>query len=163
MPPLLDLTLTANRSLSPANTRWLVGLVGCLFFLGGLRFLALGAWPILPFMVADVALLWWAFRANHAAGAGLERVVLTGHVLTLTRVDPRGQRECFGFEPFWTRVHVEETPQGDARVWLAARDRRVSVGRFLSAPERREVAAAISAALSDYRRTPHAGAVSPAF
>lgn len=151
MSPLLDLTLTANRSLSMRHTRWLVGLVGGIFLLGGLRFLALGAWPILPFMVADVALLGWAFRASHTAGGGHERVLLTGDALTLTRVTPQGQEKRFGFEPLWTRVQVDETPLGDALVYLAARDRRVSVGRFLSAPERRQVAEAISAALSAYR------------
>lgn len=155
MSPLLDLTLTANRSLSPNHARWLIGLVGGIFFLGGLRFLALGAWPVLPFMAVDVALLWWAFRASHASGAGHERVLLAGDSLTLTRVTARGQEKRFGFEPLWTRVQVDEFPLGDAQIWLAARDRRVSVGRCLSAPERREVAAAIAAALTTYRQGCH--------
>jgi uncharacterized membrane protein len=48
-------------------------------------------------------------------------------------------------------VQVEETASGDAHVFLAARERRVRIGSFLSAPERREVGAAIAAALTDYR------------
>lgn len=151
MPPDLDLTLTPNRSFDRRHMRWLVGGVGAIFFIGGLRFLALGAWPILPFMVADLALLWWAFRSNYAAGRGHERVVLAGDALTLLRVSPYGTEKRFGFEPLWTRVQIEETPLGDAHVWLAARGRRVRVGHFLSAPERREVGAAIAAALSAYR------------
>ena len=131
--------------------RWLVAGVGIIFFIGGLRFLALGAWPILPFMVVDVALLWWAFRASYRSGGGHERVVLDADSLTLLRVSPLGAEKRFGFEPLWTRVHVEETPLGDAHVFLAARGRRVRVGSFLSAPERREVGAAIAAALSAYR------------
>ena len=111
----------------------------------------LGAWLILPFMVIDVLLLWWAFRASYAAGRGHERLLLAGDSLTLLRVSPRGTEKRFGFEPLWTRVQIEETPLGDAHVWLAARGRRVRVGHFLSAPERREVAALISAALSNYR------------
>ena len=131
--------------------RWLVAGVGIIFFIGGLRFLALGAWPILPFMVVDVALLWWAFRASYRSGGGHERVVLDADSLTLLRVSPHGAEKRFGFEPLWTRVQVEETPLGDAHVFLAARGRRVRVGSFLSAPERREVGAAIAAALSAYR------------
>ena len=131
--------------------RWLVGGVGVFFFLSGLRFLALGAWPILPFMALDVALLWWAFRASYADGRGHERVLLANDSLTLLRVSSRGTEKRFGFEPLWTRVQIEETPLGDAHVWLTARGRRVRVGHFLSAQERREVGAAITAALSLYR------------
>ncbi len=148
---ILDLTLTPNRSFDPRHTRWLILGVGGVFFLGGLRFLALGAWPIIPFMVADLALLVWAFRANHAAGRGHERLTLAGDALTLARVSAYGSVRRFGFEPYWARVEIEEMPSGDAHLWLTARGSRVRVGGFLSAPERREVGAVIAAALSTYR------------
>jgi uncharacterized membrane protein len=148
---MLDLTLTANRSFDPLHTRWLILGIGGIFFLGGLRFLALGAWPIIPFMIADVALLAWAFRANYAAARGHERVTLVDDQLTLARVGANGIERRIGFEPYWTRVEIEETPAGDAHLWLAARGRRVRVGGCLSAPERREVGATIAAALSAYR------------
>ena len=151
MSPALDLILTPNRSFDRRHMRWLVGSVGAIFFIGGLRFLALGAWPILPFMAADVALLWWAFRASYAGGRGHERVVLLGDELVLHRVSAQGTEKRFGFEPLWTRVQIDETPLGDAHVFLAARGRRVRVGQFLSAPERREVGAVIAAALNAYR------------
>lgn len=95
----LDLTLTPNRSLSRTPTRWLIGGVGLFFFLSGLRFLALGAWPILPFMLADVALLWWAFRTNNAAGRGHERVILADDALTIVRVSPLGAVQRLGSIP----------------------------------------------------------------
>nr|WP_243446218.1 DUF2244 domain-containing protein [Polymorphobacter fuscus] len=147
----MDLTLTPNRSFDPRHTRWLVAAVGGVFFLGGLRFLALGAWPVIPFMVIDVALLAWAFRSNTAAGRGHERVTLVDDALTLQRVSAHGVERRFGFEPYWTRVEIEETPAGDAHVWLTGHGRRVRVGGFLSAPERRAVGATIAAALSAYR------------
>jgi uncharacterized membrane protein len=147
----LDLTLTPNRSFDRRHVRWVLGAVGLVFFLGGLRLLVLGAWPILPFMVLDVALLWWAFRASYASGRGHERLVLDGDRLELLRVSPRGAERRFGFEPLWTRVLLEEGPLGDVRLWLAARGRRVSVGRFLSPAERREVGELIRAGLEAYR------------
>lgn len=151
MDPLLDLTLTPNRSFDRGHVRWVLGAVGVIFLLGGLRFLALGAWPILPFMVIDVALLWWAFRASYASGRGHERLVLDGDRLELLRVSAQGAERRFGFEPLWTRVQLEETPLGDVKLWLAARERRVSLGRFLSPRERREVGALVSSVLADYR------------
>jgi uncharacterized membrane protein len=150
----LDLTLTPNRSLARTPTRWLIAGVAIFFFLSGLRFLALGAWPILPFMAADVALLWWAFRTNNAAGRGHERVILADDALTVLRVSPQGRTQQFGLDPYFARVHINETPLGDAELFLAARGRRVQVGGFLSAPERREVGAVIAAALSAYRDKP---------
>jgi uncharacterized membrane protein len=149
--PLIDLTLTPNRSFDRRHVRWILGGMGFIFFLAGLRFLALGAWPILPFMALDVGLLWWAFRASYASGRGHERVVLAGDRLEVLRVSPRGAERRFGFEPLWTRVQMEETPLGDVRLWLAAHGRRVSVGRFLSPSERREVGEVIRAGLEAYR------------
>lgn len=148
---LLDLTLTPNRSFQSQHVRWVLGGVGCLFFLGGLRFLALGAWPIVPFMALDLALLWWAFRASYASGRGHERLVLADDRLELLRVSPKGAERRFGFEPLWTRVLMEEKPLGDVQLWLTARERRVSVGRFLSPRERREVGEVINAGLAAYR------------
>jgi uncharacterized membrane protein len=148
---LIDLTLTPNRSFARGHVRWVLGGVGLIFFLGGLRFLALGAWPILPFMLIDLVLLWWAFRASYASGRGHERVVLGDDRLELLRVSAEGTERRFGFEPLWTRVLVEETPLGDVRLWLAARGRRVSVGRFLSPRERREVGEVLRAGLDAYR------------
>jgi len=156
----LDLTLTPNRSFGPTPTRWLIGGVGGFFLLSGLRFLALGAWPILPFMVIDVGLLWWAFRTNNAAGRGHERVILADHALTVLRVSRHGEEQRFGFDPYFARVQIEETPLGDAELFLAARGRRVRVGGFLSAPERREVGAVIAAALTAYRANPGFGSPS---
>lgn len=151
MPPALDLTLTPNRSFDRRQLPWVVGGVGLVFFLGGLRFVALGAWPILPFMALDLALLWWAFRASYASGKGHERLMLADDRLELLRVNPSGAERRFGFEPLWTRVQLEETPLGDVKLWLAARERRVSVGRFLSPRERREVGALVQSVLADYR------------
>jgi uncharacterized membrane protein len=148
---LLDLTLTPNRSLSRDHARLLVLVVGGLFLLGSIRFLVLGLWPVIPFMVADVALLAWALRSNYRAGGGHERLVLAGDALTLTRVSPWGEAKVEELEPFFTRVQIEETPLGDARLFLAARGRRLQVGSFLSAPERREVGAVIREALARYR------------
>ncbi len=151
MPLALDLVLTPNRSFDRQQTRWLIGGVGAIFLLGGLRLCVLGAWPVLPFMGIDLALLWWAFRSSNAAGRSHERVMLDAGALTVERVSPRGVVRRIGLDAYWTRVHIEETPLGDAHVFLAMRQRRVRVGSCLSAPERREIGAVIAAALADYR------------
>ncbi|WP_439545802.1 DUF2244 domain-containing protein [Sandarakinorhabdus sp.] len=148
---LLDLTLRPNRSLSRDHARWLVLAVGGLFLLGSIRFLVLGMWPVIPFMIADVALLAWALRSNFRSGGNHERLVLAQDQLTLTRVSPWGETRVVTFEPWYTQVQIEETPLGDALLFLATHGRRVVVGGFLSPPERREVGAVIREALARYR------------
>lgn len=148
---LLDLTLTPNRSLPRDHARLLILAIGGMFLIGSIRFLILGLWPVIPFMIADVALLAWAFRSNYRSGGARERLVLTGDTLTLTRIDPWGKAVEEVLEPFFTRVDIEETPLGDALLFLSVSGRRLRVGQFLSAPERREVGALIREALARYR------------
>lgn len=150
---LLDLTLRPNRSLTRANARTLVLAVGGLFLLGSIRFLVLGLWPVIPFMIADVALLAWALNSNFRSGGSHERLVLAGDALTLTRVNPWGEAVEHVLQPWFTRVDIEETPLGDAHLFLSSSGRRLRVGHFLSAPERREVGALIREALARYRNS----------
>ncbi len=148
---ILDLTLTPNRSLRPTQARWLLIMVGGFFLIGSIRFLILGLWPVIPFMVADVALLAWALRASYRSGGARERLVLDAGRLTFTRISPWGEAKVAELEPFFTRVDIEETPLGDAHVYLASRGTRLRVGHFLSAPERREVGALIREGLARWR------------
>lgn len=150
---LLDLTLTPNRSLPRDHARLLILGIGGLFLIGSIRFLILGLWPVIPFMIADVALVAWAFRSNYRSGGARERLVLADDALTLTRIDPWGKAVDEVLEPYFTRVELEETPLGDALLFLSARGRRLRVGHFLSAPERREVGAVIREALARYRNS----------
>ena len=149
----LDLTLTPNRSLPRDHARLLVLAVGGLFLIGSIRFLVLGLWPMIPFMIADVALLAWALRSNYRSGGAHERLVLAQDALTLTRVSPWGEAVEHVLEPYFTRVELEETPLGDAHLFLSSSGRRLRVGQFLSAPERREIGALIREALARYRNS----------
>lgn len=148
---LIDLTLRPNRSLSRVHARWLIGTVGGIFLLGGARFLVLGAWPVLPFMAIDVALLWWAFRASYRSGRAYETVRLDEFSLTVRKVSAAGHERRFQLEPFWTRAWLDPRPGGDNRLSLASRAVRVTVGECLSPPEREEVHAAIESGLARWR------------
>ena len=50
-----------------------------------LNFLLRGAWPIAPFMGADVALLGWALTASRKAARRYEHVTLTPSRLAIAR------------------------------------------------------------------------------
>jgi len=143
----MDATLTPHRSLT---TRALL-LVICAFSAMNVAiatFWALhGAWPVLGFLVLDVALLTWAFNMNNRDGRMFERVRVEAACLSVTRQPARGQAAHWVVGPAWARVERRATA-----VRIAAGDRAVHVGAFLSPEEREAFATALSRALLKVRR-----------
>jgi len=150
--PYFDLTLRPNRSLDPRHARWMVLGVGTIMLLTGLRMVLLGAWPVVPFLVLDVALMAWAFRASYRSGRDVETVRLTQDDLVVSRRSPDGRERRIRLEPLWTKAVLERLSMKQNRLWLAARDRRVAVGGFLAPHEREEIHAVIADGLDRFRR-----------
>ena len=150
--PYFDLILTPNRSLDRRYARWLVLGFGLIMLLTGLRMLALGAWPVVPFLVIDVALLAWAFRASYRSGRGYEEVRLDEDDLVVRRRSPQGQERHIRLEPMWTTARLVRLAMRQNELWLTAREQRVAVGRFLSPGEREEIYEVIADGLERFRR-----------
>ena len=146
------LELRPNRSLSRRHFLWMIAGVAGIFLLMSIRFLALGAWPILPFMALDLALLWWAMRTSYRSGTAVEELKLDGQGLELIRISPLGHRQRTLLEPHWAKVELEDLGDQQNRLWLRSGQRRVPVGGFLSPPERVEIARVIEAGLARFRR-----------
>jgi uncharacterized membrane protein len=146
-----DLVLRPNRSMDPRVFWWVVTGVAGLFLLMALRFVYLGAWPVLPFLVIDVALMAWAMRASYRAGAAAEYVRLDDARLTVRKVTAQGLERRYGLEPYFARVELERLPDDTNRLWVSSRGRRVLVGQFLSPPERVAVADVMRAGLAELR------------
>lgn len=150
--PYFDLTLTPNRSLDRRHARWIVLAVGAVMALMALRMYFLGAWLVVPFLAIDVALVAWAFRASYRSGTGCETLRLSDDDLVVRRRSPEGVERSIRLEPLWTRVTLERLAMKQNRLWLVARDTRVSVGRFLSPPEREAIYEVIADGLERVKR-----------
>jgi uncharacterized membrane protein len=144
----LDLKLMPPPPLGARPALWIVGGTGLVMLLASARFIALGAWPILPFVAADLALLVWAFRAAARASRAYERVRLDASGLVYSRVAADGSAREFRLEPLFTRVELEALSPPENRLWLGERGRRLLVGRFLTPRERQEVYSVLKRALS---------------
>jgi uncharacterized membrane protein len=149
--PILDLTLWPHRSFDPRHFWYAVMAVAVVFLLMGVRFLLLGAWPILPFMAVDLLLLGWALRASYRSGNASERLILDAQALVLEQASPLGARRRVTLEPLAVTVELETFPDTRNRLWLKARGRRVALGGFLSAPERVALAREVEAGLARFR------------
>lgn len=150
--PYFDLVLTPNRSLDRRHARWLVLAIGVFMLLTGVRMLLLGAWPVIPFLVIDVALVVWAFRASYRSGRGFESLRLDEDDLVVRRRSPDGRERSIRLEPSAAVARLEPLAMRQNRLWLTARDQRVAVGRFLSPGEREAIYEVIAEGLERFRR-----------
>jgi len=153
-PVLFDAVLTPYRSLSPRGFAILMGTAGLIGFAFGAGFIALGAWPIFGFCGVEWLLFYVFFRLNYRAARLQERIRMTRELMTIERRDPRGRVQSWSFQPYWLRVEMDDPPQHESQLALASHGRRLTIGSFLSPPERYELALALKAALAGARRGP---------
>jgi uncharacterized membrane protein len=156
-----DAVLYPSRSLPPRGFLAVMAAVAAASAGMGAGFLAVGAWPVTGFLGLDVLLLYLAFRWNYRAGRTAEFVRLDADGLTVRRVRPDGRARTWRFEPYWVRVEVvaDGGPSrrhggGGGRLTLSSHGRSLTIGAFLTADERLEVARALQAALAAWRVAP---------
>lgn len=152
---LFEARLVPHRSLSSGNFRILMLVFAGAGVFTSLPFVAMGAWPVAGFMGLDVAILYLAFRVNFDAARAYEDILVTPIELLLAKVNARGVRHEFRFQPAWTRLHKEEHEEfGVMRVALRSRGHSVEVGGFLGADAKADLASGLVKALNDAKRGP---------
>jgi uncharacterized membrane protein len=154
-PTLFSATLTPHRSLGRTGFVLLMAAIGAVSFIAGIVFLIAGAWPVMGFFGLDVALIYWAFRANYRAARAYEQVTVTASELTLRKVTQWGKATEWTLNPLWVRLDRETHPEfGVQKLFLVSRGQRLPIGAFLGPDEKESFAAALLAALGEARRGP---------
>jgi uncharacterized membrane protein len=147
-----DVTLAPHRSLPRRGFVAVMVALGALSVGASTGFALAGAWPVGGFFGLDVLLLYVALRASYRSARQRERVRLTRERLEVERVDQRGGRSAWQFQPFWLRVVLEERPPGGNRLILSSHGRSLVLGSFLGPAERRSLALGLREALARWRR-----------
>jgi uncharacterized membrane protein len=142
----MDATLAPNRSLSVRAFTWLIAVFVTINSAMAIFFAMKGAYPVLAFLVLDVALVIGAFWINYRDGRARERVVVAADRLHVMRQPVRGGAEHYVTHPHWAQVHTEERA-----VRIAAGGRDLTVAAALSADERADFAEALRRALLQAR------------
>ena len=154
-PPLFSALLTPHRSLSGTGFFVVMGLIAGISFVGGVVFLIAGAWPVIGFLGLDLALVYWAFRANYLAAAAYEEVTVTPSELRVRKVTARGKIAEWSLNPVWVRLERETHEEyGLLRLSLVSRGKNLVVGSFLGPAEKESLAKALSAAIGEAKRGP---------
>lgn len=146
-PVILNATLRPNP---PMRARTLLGILMavCAFNAAfAIYFVFRGAWPVAPFMGADVGILAWAFFASRKAAERAEHITLTPDSLSIQRLAPKRPPEHETLNPYWARVDVQEW----GPVVVRAQGRAVSLGAFLGPKDRESFGKTLAAALREAR------------
>jgi uncharacterized membrane protein len=149
---LFEAVSTPPAALSARGMRWLCGLGTAVAAIPAVLFALLGAWPVLGFLGVEVVLVLGLVALHRRwSRAAEERVRLAEGRLTIRCADGRGGQEAAELEAYWTRLDLEERAGAVPVLTARARGRRVEIGRFLAAEEKRALAAALDGALRRYR------------
>lgn len=153
-PILLDAELRPNRSLSQTGFRLVMLAMCAASLIPGVFFLSQGAWPVAGFLGLDVLAVYVAFRLSYTQGRAREYVRVTPADLDIKRVDHKGRDvSTERFPSYWARVAMDDPPEPDSQLTIAASGRATTVGRFLSAEERVSLAKALRDALAEARQS----------
>ncbi len=148
---LFEAVVTPHRSLS---RRGLFTLIGCMaagsLTVTSLMFL-LGAWPVIGFNGADIALAVFLLWLNVRAARAREFVVLTETALKITRTDIHGKKSSVSIQPYWLNVTLEERTGTVPKLLLTTRGHRYEIARQLGETPKRDLAAALTRALHTWR------------
>jgi uncharacterized membrane protein len=149
---IFSATLVPHRSLGRRGFLMLMGGIAALWFLLGLFFWSLGAWPIVGFGGLDILAIYIAFKLNYRAARAHEEISVSRAEIVIRKVTASGRAQELRFNPHWVRLEVVESEdEGVTRIALRASDRRVPVGAFLNPEDRRSFARAFGAALATAR------------
>lgn len=135
-PVLYSAIIKPHRSAGIAATRTLLRLVAAAWLVVGTVFVIAGAWPVLPFLGLEVALLAGAFALNNKAASAEERINLTAVALTVRRVDHWGKQTVFSFPPQWLQVNTDAVGPRGPRLELRSHGRSLFIASSLLPEER---------------------------
>ena len=144
--------LTPNPCLSITGRRVLLAAVTTLNLAFATMFVFQDAWPVTPFMGADILLLAWALWRSGRAAKRREEVRVTCSELRVDYYPPNGNPTSAGLNPYWVRVHLDEKSGGAGSILLASHGRRLRIGAFLPPRDRLVLAQALTSALATARQ-----------
>ena len=150
---LFEAVIVPHRSLSPRGLAILLGVITAFCSLTAVRFWLIGAWPVIVFSIVEVGLALCLITLNARHARTSELVLLCENTLQIVRIDARGRRQEHWLDSAWLSVVIEELPGRVPRLLLAARNLREEIGAALGEDEKRDLAAALGAALHR-RRNP---------
>lgn len=126
-----------NRSLTGLGLVIAAGICLSALLPATLLMLALGAWPLAPFLGLEIFVVLGAFMFLHRHRDDHEEIVLDAEQVAVTRVYGRAV-ESARFHRYWVQLVVEPAASRfrPARLWLRSHGQRVELARDAGNPTR---------------------------
>jgi uncharacterized membrane protein len=150
-PTLFEAEIVPHRSLSARGQRRVLVFLAVLLFAGTSVCALAGAWPVGGFAGLELLAAILFFRWHGRQARARETVLLSPGALRIIRVDGAGRRRERSFPPAWLTARIEERPGRAASLVLTGRGVREEIGAELGEAERRDLGAALDAALHRLR------------
>lgn len=151
--PLYAAVIRPHQSLSRDGFRIVMGLCGLVSAVTSIACWRLGFWPIAGFFGLDMLALYVALQASFRRGRSFEEVAISPLEVSLARVDPRGARREWRFNPLWTKLsRVDDEEFGLRTLTLTSRREHVVVARDASPGQREVVAQGLTRALAQVKK-----------
>lgn len=155
-PVVYSAIIRPHRSTGPGGMRLVLLLVAGIWLVVGSIFVAVGAWPVIPFLGLEIGLLAGAFALNNRAASAIEAINLTAEALTVRRVDHWGKQTLFSFPPHWLQVNTDTLGPSGPRLELRSHGKSMFIGSFLLPDERLALARTLRRELSRLTRAAEA-------
>ncbi|GHF15403.1 membrane protein [Kordiimonas sediminis] len=133
-PAVYSVTLYPHRSMAPRSFMVFMMILTAITALASVRFIVVGAWPVVPFLLLDIFLIWLAFRLCYRAARLTETIQLSEKDLIISRTQPSGKTESWRLEPYWARVQI--TTDEMHHLTVSSQGTSLEIGAFLMPYER---------------------------
>lgn len=152
-----EFVIQPNRSLGDRGRRFLCIAIGLVMALVTLRFMLLGGWMVLPFMLADLVALLLAFSIVRSHCEIVERVVIEDDQLTIHHEEAKRPRH-WSFPLHWVTIDLRQGkyPSHGSRLLIGSHGKWVELAGFLTNSERESLSRAIREAIQEARSYPAA-------
>jgi uncharacterized membrane protein len=148
--PIFEALIVPHRSLSRKGVVALIAVFSVLTMAVALRFLLLGAWPVVAFSLFEIPLVILLLTINIRRSRASELIMLGVQELTVIRTDPSGRRKQVSLPAAWLRVDLDGG-RGIPRVVLSSHGNACEVGAFLHEPDKLSLFEALRDALYQVR------------
>ncbi len=150
-PPQFEAVITPHRSLGDAGLRRLIAVILLLSAIISTGLWFIGAWPVIGFNGAEVALAVILLRRNARQRNVTERLLLSPAGIRVVHTDASGRQRERRLEGAWLNAVLQERPGRTPALLLVHRNRQLEVGADLGDAEKRDLATALTAALHRQR------------
>jgi uncharacterized membrane protein len=148
---VFEAVIVPHRSLTRRGRRILLGAIATMCAINATVFISIGAWPVGGFTGIELLLAGVMLSVNVRAARASETLRLSDAGLRIRRTDIRGASTERTLAPGWLRVVLQERPGRVPALWLVSHGRHEEVARALGETEKRDLAAALDAALHRWR------------